>query len=418
MKKFIDSVKALGEKMTGKEIEGTKLIDVIDETAENYQGGAGSGSEIVDALPATGVEGTTYLLRKKDETKVFKAQCYMQLYSKASGENNPLVMIDADIALLTKEITTKLNPDLSNGLVNFLLLNSFEDASKSSEEWQTFITSNKVAIVKTEEEVLNLTEDVDYIFQDLGVIGVENFIFLEVIGKYISSGTINRLAEITPYLISYSMCLVKQGDMVFVKVREVVYNSEATSSQPKYSFTEWVDDFRKPLVGTLTDTYVSDQETLMSLEDGDWYLINLTPTQEVSYSYTQYVFDKGVYTPLGGGNSARYFVTVYGNTNMAGNYPGQVTIEVDTPNINTVDDLFDWLKAKGFVTTISPGSSASPMAVYPNAIGMDDNEVRLVAGCVLYEEGDNRTIYFPKADIAIYGYRSNGYTLTYVNPEK
>lgn len=43
MKKFIDSVKALGEKMTGKKIEGTKLIDVIDETAENYQGGEKSG---------------------------------------------------------------------------------------------------------------------------------------------------------------------------------------------------------------------------------------------------------------------------------------------------------------------------------------------------------------------------------------
>ena len=48
MKKFIDSVKALGEKMTGKEIEGTKLIDIIDETADAYEGGgSGGGSKVV-----------------------------------------------------------------------------------------------------------------------------------------------------------------------------------------------------------------------------------------------------------------------------------------------------------------------------------------------------------------------------------
>ena len=40
MKKFIDSVKALGEKMTEKEIKGKNLIDVIDETADAYEGGS------------------------------------------------------------------------------------------------------------------------------------------------------------------------------------------------------------------------------------------------------------------------------------------------------------------------------------------------------------------------------------------
>ena len=376
------------------------------------------GSVIVDALPAQGKEGTTYLLRKKNESKVFKAQCYAPLYSKAGDLLDALVMIDADIELLFKEITTKLNPDLGNGLVDFSPLESFEQSNMSSEEWNTFTTSNKVAIVKTEEDVLKITEDVDYIYQDLGKIGVENFIFLEVREAYISSGTTYDSVNLFEFSNDYCMCLEKQGDKVVSKTRGVVYNSEATSGQSKYSFGEWEVLMEGQLKDTLTDTYIYNQETLMSLEDGDCYLINLTPIpQEVSYSYTQYVFDQGVYTPLGGG--ARYFVTVYGNTNMAGNYPGQVTIEVDTPNINTVDDLFDWLKAKGFVTTVEPGSPLSPTAVYPNAIGMDTNESRLVAGCVLYDNGEgNRSIYFPKADIAIYGYRSDGYTLTYVNPEK
>ena len=398
---------------------------LIERTLKDFSLGAmsgnGGGSTIVDALPSQGVEGNTYLLRKKDESKVFKARCYMRLYDKGGVSSNSLVMIDADMDLLFKEFSTKLNFDLSEGdeLVDFSGLFSLRQSNMSSEEWNALTTSNKVAIVKDEEQVSKLTEDVDYIFQDLGEIGVEDFTFAEVIEKKISSGTINSLAKILASLNSYSMRLEKQNGEVVGKTRSIIYNSEATSDQPKYSFAEWQNVIRGPLKNTLTDTYIHDQETLMSLENGDCYLINLTPTpQDVSYSYTQYVFDKGVYTPLGGGGSARYFVTVYGNTNMAGNYPGQVTIEVDTPNISTVNDLFDWFKAKGFVTTISPGSPSSPMAVYPNAIGMDTNESRLVAGCVLYEEGDNRSIYFPKADIAIYGYRSDGYTLTYVNPER
>lgn len=50
MKEFIDSVKALGEKMTGKEVEGTELVDVVDDIAEKYEGGGqggGSGSPYI-----------------------------------------------------------------------------------------------------------------------------------------------------------------------------------------------------------------------------------------------------------------------------------------------------------------------------------------------------------------------------------
>lgn len=53
MKEFIDSVKALGEKMTGKEVEGAGLVDVVDDIAEKYEGGGqggGSGSPYVLAI--------------------------------------------------------------------------------------------------------------------------------------------------------------------------------------------------------------------------------------------------------------------------------------------------------------------------------------------------------------------------------
>ena len=410
MKKFIDSVKALGEKMAGKEIKGKNLIDVIDETAENYQGGAGSGSEIVDALPAQGSEGSTYLLRKEDDSKVFKAQAYVQLYHK-NEEALPMfsMMIDPDTDLLRRVILERLNPNLSNGLVDFTgLVETLLVGVKSSEEWNTFITSNKVAIVKTEEEVLNITEDVDYIFQDLGVIGIED---LNIVESRQSNSETN-LAMIMS--ISNNLCFsyIVQNDKVSVRYRSVVPASKSGTGK-NYGFEDQQIGLEPaPYAGTLTDTYVYDQETLMSLEDGDCYLINLTP-QEVSYSYTQYVFDQGVYTVVGGG-SARYFVTVYGMTNAAGNYPGQITIEVDTPNINTVNDLCNWFKAKGFVTTVAPNSPSKQMIVYPNATGLDGGKT--TNGYVLYENGDYKAIYSPGADIAIYSNRN--YTLTYVTPEK
>lgn len=307
MKKFIDSVKALGEKMTGKEIEGTKLIDVIDETAENYQGGGGSGSEVVDALPAQGKEGNTYLLRKTEsnENEIPEAQCYMPLYNKQGSVQSVPFMIDDDIQLFVKEITTKLNPELSKGLVDFSSFELLEGESMSSDEWQTFTTSNKVAIVKTEEEISKISEDVDYIFQDLGEIRIENIPFIELKQSRTSSGVVYELASVSPLIPSYSFRVLNQGGNTVIKMREIEYNSEATSEQPKYSFTEWQEFPVGPFVDTLTDTYMYDQETLAGLEEGSCYFINLTPVPlEVTYSYTQYVFDQGVYTVVGGEKGA------------------------------------------------------------------------------------------------------------------
>lgn len=86
MAKLIDSVKALGEKitgekingdtlfaavkdagekMTGKELEGKGLNDVIAETAKEYQGGG--GTVVVDELPKTGEANTIYELHEQIE---------------------------------------------------------------------------------------------------------------------------------------------------------------------------------------------------------------------------------------------------------------------------------------------------------------------------------------------------------------
>ena len=59
------AVKDAGEKMTGKEIEGKELNDLIAETAKEYQGGG--GTVVVDELPETGEEHTIYELHEQVE---------------------------------------------------------------------------------------------------------------------------------------------------------------------------------------------------------------------------------------------------------------------------------------------------------------------------------------------------------------
>lgn len=62
---LFDAVKDAGEKMTGKEIEGKELNDVIAETAKEYQGGG--GTVVVDELPETGEANTIYELHEQVE---------------------------------------------------------------------------------------------------------------------------------------------------------------------------------------------------------------------------------------------------------------------------------------------------------------------------------------------------------------
>lgn len=62
---LFDAVKDAGEKMTGKEIEGKELNDVIAETAKEYQGGG--GAVVVDELPETGEVNTIYELHEQVE---------------------------------------------------------------------------------------------------------------------------------------------------------------------------------------------------------------------------------------------------------------------------------------------------------------------------------------------------------------
>ena len=59
---LIEAVRDAGQKMTGKEIKGKELNDVIKETADNYHGGGGGGLNPVNELPETGDVKSLYKL--------------------------------------------------------------------------------------------------------------------------------------------------------------------------------------------------------------------------------------------------------------------------------------------------------------------------------------------------------------------
>lgn len=56
MKNLLTVLKKLGKKMTSQDINGTNLVTVVDDIANKYTGGGGSGGSGV--LVATEVDGT------------------------------------------------------------------------------------------------------------------------------------------------------------------------------------------------------------------------------------------------------------------------------------------------------------------------------------------------------------------------
>lgn len=326
---------------------------LIERTLKDFSLGAMSGSGgsvIVDALPAKGVEGTTYLLRKKDESGVFKAHAYALLYANVELPFGNLVFIDADFGALEKSIKTKLDPSL-NPDVDFSAISNLasvlEATSITSEEWNHLIEVHNVAIVTKEEDVLNITEDVNIIVQDLGEIGIENLGYVEfkMDGEY--------LASMYTWLNTLTHRTINQNNKAVDGRRRVEYNSELEPGQTPYSFTEWQEQIGGAVVGTLTDTYEYDRDTLMNLGNHDCYFITLTP-EEPTYSYTQYVFDQGVYTVLGGDGSKTYLLQVrYGNT--GGGNRLYCSCQVNSQDIKTYADLYNYLLENHYQCYYSSG---------------------------------------------------------------
>lgn len=265
-----------------------------------FLGDGSSKTEIVDALPAEGVEGQTYLLRKTNESSVFKAHYYNIIYAKLELSTPNILVGEGDIAVQLQEaLEKKLDPSLGEDVVDFSqFIPPFETFS-SEEEFEQALSRYNVIFVQTEADVLAIDHEVDAIIQDLGEIGVEDF----NISEFINNSETTYLAIIFasyPSTLDTEMDIVKDNQ-IYSKHRSVQFNSEPEPGDTLYSFTEWYEDVEAQLVGTLTDTYEYNPEVLQALTPEDGYHITLTPEVPTNtYSYTQYVFDKGVYTEVSG----------------------------------------------------------------------------------------------------------------------
>ena len=94
MKNLVTSLKALGAKMTGRDIAGKNLVRVIDNITENYEGSGGGGAFVIDVLDDTQHSGNSFVI---DSDEPAGSEYYTNLLNEAyaAAESGRPVMIRA-----------------------------------------------------------------------------------------------------------------------------------------------------------------------------------------------------------------------------------------------------------------------------------------------------------------------------------
>lgn len=264
-------------------------------------GGSGGGSsEIVDALPASGKEGTTYLLRKT-EGGVFKAHCYLPIGNESTNSTYVFVTdLTSDDFLNSIYKALGIDPnnlpeELHNNIPEFLEDINFYTQKEFDEE---FNPETRI-IVNTFEELPQriLFKDV---LQDLGEVGIENFKVLEEVSVdedtywFIDLDFLNDFSQKTEIV----------NNIYTYSYRQIYYTGEEAQ---ELFVGEWESQNPVPVQGYATDEILDRSE----LEENKYVIISMSPETSVyTYSYTQYVFDNGVYTEVSGASNGVNVVVI------------------------------------------------------------------------------------------------------------
>lgn len=316
-----------------------KIKRTIQDFSQNAGDGSSGGSEIVDALPAQGKEGTTYLLRKSEESGVFKAHAYNPV-----GTNSQILVTDyspseisdsirKSIGIYEESLPQELLDAISEAIQNFEIMTpeQFEE---------NFPVEYTVIVTNIEELPQTNPDDKDYL-QDLGEIGIED---LKSIEFYVGSSKSIETWRITvlPYLDSFTHKTTYTNDTLTVLYREVYYNGN------QLYVGEWQTEMPSMAISKyITDEVILDPE---ELESGKVVIVSMSPEEPTyTYSYTQYVFDKGVYTVLGGengGDNHNILVQISVGTNFY-----TFSMIVDKLGISSFDDLFNYFEEKNFTSS-------------------------------------------------------------------
>ena len=330
----------------------------IERTLKDFSLGAmsGSGSSvIVDALPAQGVEGTTYLLRNTIEHKPISVDFYEYICGNIETPFSKHFIVSADNNMENNFVDAVLEKVGYNseeyGWMGIIPNLDFHNVEPS--EWENFIANNNVIIVTSEDELPSEEPSGSYIIFYKKIISPEMLNVFQ--HKYFDQEgqEVEFLVELT-IANPNSMCseLIWENNKLTEKDRDILYENSALIIDP------WQETEIANVVGTLTDSLIDNQEVFDNLTYGTGYHILVSPFEPTyEYSYTEYIFDKGVYTKLGSGGGMHL---IYVKTE--GYYYGwcDFTMYVDTDQIKTKEDLFNYLNKKGFYS-----GSDSPEGFYP-----------------------------------------------------
>lgn len=298
----------------------------VTEWPENAGGGS---SQIVDSLPADGVEGQTYLLRHTTEFPPIRFKCYTWVYSNESRTDAGRYFIVTD-DYTSKQIMSafleKVGYDMPATPI-FSMCSVWTEA----EFEESFGDGKNVIYVSNEEEFINadLSSYPD-VLQYHGIIGLEDLIFTQ----HVDLGNV--------YFTGYKNDLLTQ---ITITDGQITRSSRQTSSNDGHGYFEpWYSE-TVTLAETLTDACEESPEFWQEHQN-EIVKINITGQTEYEYSYTEYVFDHGVYTEIGAKNAGASTKKAVAYINDS--YPFAITFECDDTSISTYADLLNYLKTKGY----------------------------------------------------------------------
>lgn len=264
-----------------------RLDEKAVKTVQKVVGGGG-GSTIVDALPAEGVEGSTYLLRKKIPPLEFKLVTSIQIDRYTSDFDRIIVSNDGSIVAKLEQLIEQKVGNIDEDIHKNFSFYGYQ--LMSVEDYQELVSQEGVAIIHSEEDLANLEPELTFFMYEQDI-KIENLGFIEHYSDFSSSQYYLRLVDYIDDIVN--KYYVEESDREFkISRRRIVLNEFN-----KYVFTEWESiSSQIQIIETITDmieplAYFDDKEY------GEGVNIALTPEVEI-YTYTQYVFDKGVYTEV------------------------------------------------------------------------------------------------------------------------
>lgn len=309
-----------------------------------------AGAVIVDALPANGVDGTTYVLRKTVERKPFKGRGLLVINGYSQFQDGDIILIcdDKNIREIANEIKNKVNSPEEQGNVQTDFY-PFADVITSSEfEQRLAVEQGEDPYFITKEADLPETIQDTFVFQELGEINISKIIGVEFSsrsggGESESESEEAPTSAILNFAINVSTLSYRtniEGNTLICEARDVYYDNNQLVKG------EWNTDASFNIVTTLTNNALWGEDTYQLQNENDIALIKFTSPQSIySYSYENYVFDKGIYSAVNGRYQYAFVKLIGFGADLC-----SFSFMCENKSITSLAELVEYLIEKGFTS--------------------------------------------------------------------